>query len=66
MKAVTMADDLIVNILAFFKVVASSQISPHLFFSGGKDSEKYSYGNFSINKSLNYHFKKVKIDCKIF
>ena len=29
MQAVTMADDPEVNILAFFKVVASSQISPH-------------------------------------
>ena len=29
MRAVTMADDPTVNILAFFIVVASSQISPH-------------------------------------
>ena len=29
MRAVTTADDPTVNILAFFKVVASSQISPH-------------------------------------
>ena len=29
MRAVTVADDPEVNILAFFKVVASSQISPH-------------------------------------
>ncbi|MBO5497946.1 MAG: hypothetical protein J5990_00935 [Bacteroidales bacterium] len=36
MKEVTVADDRKVNILAFFQVVASSQISPHLLFRAAK------------------------------
>ena len=41
MKAVIMASmTIVVNILAFFNVVASSQISP-LFVSGGKDSQNF-------------------------
>ncbi len=37
MKAVIMASmTIVVNILAFFKVVASSQISPHFHFRAAK------------------------------
>jgi len=37
MKAVIMATmTIVVNILAFFKVVASSQISPHFSFRAAK------------------------------
>ena len=52
-----------VNILAFFSVVASSQISPHsepdsrFFLSGCKDSQKIAYAKFggkNSRKSIKY------------
>ena len=51
-----MADDPTVNILAFFYVVASSQISPHFIahdapsFSDCKDSQKIAYAKNEVQK----------------
>ena len=54
MRAVTTADDPTVNILAFFKVVASSQISPHPGTAtqcrpdfGCKDTQKILYAKLA-------------------
>jgi len=39
-----------VNILAFFYVVASSQISPHFLFSGGKVNQNSIHAKFYDTK----------------
>ena len=52
MKTVTMADDQSVNILAFFNVVASSQISPHFPFGRQSYIKFLTYSIFDVNKLL--------------
>ena len=65
MKAVIMASmTIVVNILAFFKVVASSQISPHVSFSGGKDNQNFGYANMQVNKKITDCYNGVKLRLK--
>ena len=71
MRAVTTADDPTVNILAFFKVVASSQISPHSETVTGisrcKDSQKFLYANIGKRQCLDvpalFYIFRCRLKC---
>ena len=50
-----------VNILAFFSVVASSQISPHFFLSGCKDTQKIQPSKNILDGMVKYCSKVLQM-----